>query len=61
MAAFQLCQALGVQHPDKLDLTAKQFGDWLDFWEALHGDPTPNELQAKIKAAFGGQKRNSPT
>lgn len=73
MAAFALCERLGIPHPSRLgehpyNLTAAEFNDWLAYM-VQQSDPkkykplqSPKEMQAVLRQAIGlaSGKRSKP-
>jgi hypothetical protein len=51
-----LCLALGVEHPNKLDLTAWEFTEWLAYFETTpFGEDVGHLMSARMIAAWGGK------
>lgn len=49
--AFRLCVALGIRHPDYLDISSRQFSDWLAWYTHEPFGELRADLQAGIIAS----------
>lgn len=38
---MQLCHYLGIEHPNRLTLTAEELNDWLEHFADAGGEPAP--------------------